>query len=150
MTDQKTDTQVSSDTSRTDLNSNGSSESLAAHVRLSAEKCFDRGLQFDDAGKHANALAWYRKAADQGYAEAQVILGWHYHTGEGVPQDDDEEAVRWYRLAAGQGHAQAQYNLGVAYRDGDGVPQDDVESIRWFRLSADQGHAPAQFMCGWM
>ena len=31
---------------------------------------------------------WYRKAADQGHAEAQAFLGYAYFTGEGVTQSD--------------------------------------------------------------
>ena len=143
MTDQKIDARVPSDTSKTGPHTTGDSGNQAAHARRSAEECFDRGLQYDDAGNHVNALEWYRKAADQGYAVAQVILGWHYHTGEGVPQDD-AEAARWYRLAADQGDAVAQQSLGCAYREGNGVPQDDAESVRWFRLAAEQGRADAQ------
>ena len=137
MTDQKIDARVPSDTSKTGPHTTSDSGNQAAHARRSAEECFDRGLQYDDAGNHVDALEWYRKAADQGYAVAQVILGWHYHTGEGVPQDD-AEAVRWFRLATDQGHAQAQYRLGVAYRDGDGVRQDYVEAHKWFDLAASQ------------
>ena len=114
MTDQKIDARVPSDTSETGPHTTGDSGNQAAHTRRSAEECFDRGLQYDDAGNHVNALEWYRKAADQGYAVAQVILGWHYHTGEGVPQDD-AEAARWYRLAADQGDAVAQVILGCVY-----------------------------------
>jgi hypothetical protein len=44
---------------------------------------------------NAEAVRWYRKAADQGYANAQYALGFTYHKGQGVPQDD-AEAVRWY------------------------------------------------------
>jgi len=93
MTDQKIDARVPSDTSKTGPHTTGDSGNQAAHARRSAEECFDRGLQYDDAGNHVNALEWYRKAADQGYAVAQVILGWHYHTGEGVPQDDAEAGM---------------------------------------------------------
>jgi len=143
MTDQKIDARVPSDTSKTGPHTTGDSGNQAAHARRSAEECFDRGLQYDDAGNHVDALEWYRKAADQGYAVAQVILGWHYHTGEGVPQDD-AEAARWYRLAADQGDAVAQQSLGCVYREGKGVPQDDAESVRWFRLAAEQGRADAQ------
>ena len=150
MTDQKIDVRVPSDTSKTGPHTTGDSGNHAAHVRRSAEECFDRGLQYDDAGNHVNALEWYRKAADQGYAVAQVILGWHCHTGEGVPQDD-AEAVRWYRLAADQGDAMAQQSLGCVYREGKGVPRDDAESVRWFQLAAEQGRADAQheFACSY-
>ena len=58
----------------------------------------------------AEAFRWFRLAAEQGHASAQVLLGAMYATGRGVPQDE-AEAVRWYRLSAEQGHATAQYNL---------------------------------------
>ena len=60
------------------------------------------GVAEDDA----EAVRWYRLAADQGLAIAQNNLGWMYDNGEGVAEDD-AEAVRWYRLAADQGHADA-------------------------------------------
>ena len=91
----------------------------------------------------AEAVRWFRLAAEQGHASAQYNLGVMYDTGEGVPQDA-AEAVRWYRLAAEQGYASAQNNLGFAYGTGEGVPQDAAEAVRWFRLAAEQGHASAQ------
>ena len=51
---------------------------------------------------YAEAVKWYRKAADQGYAAAQTNLGLMYAHGQGVPQDY-VEAVKWYRKAADQG-----------------------------------------------
>ena len=59
---------------------------------------------------HEEAVKWYRKAADQGDADAQFNLGVMYYNGEGVPEDD-KEAVKWWRKAAEQGHAEAQYFL---------------------------------------
>ena len=54
----------------------------------------------------AEAVRWYRLAAEQGDANAQYNLGVRYGAGEGVPPDD-AEAVRWFRLAAEQGDATA-------------------------------------------
>ena len=48
------------------------------------------------------AVKWYRKAAEQGNADAQNTLGVMYDKGEGVEQDK-EEAVKWFRKAAEQG-----------------------------------------------
>jgi uncharacterized protein len=62
-------------------------------------------------------MAWYRKAAEQGYARAQYNVGVLYHEGKRVSQDDGQAAA-WYRRAAEQGHAQAQFNLGVLYASG--------------------------------
>ena len=53
------------------------------------------------------AVKWYRKAADQGLAEAQFDLGLIYQKGQSVAQDYGE-AVMWYRKAAAQGDAKAQ------------------------------------------
>jgi len=60
----------------------------------------------------AEAVKWYRKAADQGDATGQYNLGWMYANGRGVPQDD-AEAVKWYRKAADQGDARAQSALAT-------------------------------------
>jgi uncharacterized protein len=87
---------------------------------------------------YAEAMKWYRLAADQGYALAQYSLGYLYVSGRGVPQDY-AEAMKWYRLAADQGHAGGQYSVGHLYADGRGVPQDYVLAYMWFNLSAAQG-----------
>ena len=36
---------------------------------------------------YAEAVKWYRQAAEQGHAEAQYNLGEMYHNGQGVHQD---------------------------------------------------------------
>ena len=89
------------------------------------------GVPQDDG----EAVTWYRKAAEQGNADAQTNLGFMYATGRGVPQDYSE-AVALYRKAAEYGDAQAQFNLAVSYNDGHGVPQDFVEAHMWVNLSA--------------
>jgi uncharacterized caspase-like protein len=91
---------------------------------------------------YAEAAKWYRKAADQGDAEAQCILGASYYFGLGVPQDY-AEAAKWYRKAAEQGYALAQFNLGVSYYSGEGVPQDYAEAYAWYSVSAASGNAGA-------
>ena len=58
------------------------------------------------------AAVWYRKAADQGHAQAQCDLGDIYRNGRGVVQSSKEAALR-YRKAADQGYANAQSNLGA-------------------------------------
>ena len=57
---------------------------------------------------YKKAVEWYRKAAEQGHADAQNNLGFMYYTGQGVEQDY-KKAVEWYRKAAEQGHADAQF-----------------------------------------
>lgn len=61
---------------------------------------------------YAEAVRWYRMAADQGYAEAQFNLGRMYAEGKGVDQDHGEAMV-WFRKAADQGHAEAKQRLNL-------------------------------------
>ncbi len=51
---------------------------------------------------NAEALRWYRMAAEQGLAAAQNKLGFIYAEGKGIRRDYIE-AVKWYRKAAEQG-----------------------------------------------
>ena len=111
-----------------------------------AEAQFSLGLMYE-LGQgvpqdYAEAVKWYRMAAEQGHAAAQFNLGLMYAEGQGVTQDHTE-AVKWYRLAAEQGYAGAQYNLGFMYAKGQGVTQDYTEAHKWFNLAASQGTGAA-------
>jgi hypothetical protein len=99
----------------------------------------------------AEAVRWFKKAAEQGDAAGQDNLGYMYEHGRGGLARSDAEAVRWYREAATQGHANAQNNLGVMYRDGrGGLAQDAAEAVRWFTKAARQGNAAAESSLGFM
>lgn len=102
--------------------------------------------RLDDVSARA---ACYRKAAEQGDADAQLLLGTMYATGTGVAKDD-AQAVQWYRKAAEQRNAGAQRNLGVMYENGRGVTKDDAQAVQWYRKAADQGNAGAQVNLAWM
>ena len=56
---------------------------------------YGQGVPQDDA----EAARWYRLAADQGLALAQVNLGVRYENGRGVPQDHIL-AYMWLNLGA--------------------------------------------------
>jgi len=88
------------------------------------------------------AVSACRHLADQGYADAQLSLGFMYYSGQGVAQNY-AEAIKWYRKAADQGEAHAQYGLGVAYAKGHGVALNYVQAHVWFNLAAAQGDAEA-------
>ena len=85
---------------------------------------------------------WFRKAADQGDAVGEYLLGYQYSNGIGVPLDYGE-AMIWFRKAAEQGHAVAKLQLGVMYAEGRGVQQDYVLAHMWFSLAAAQGEQRA-------
>ena len=96
---------------------------------------------------YETALRLLRTPAEQGSAEAQLLLGFMYHDGEGVPQDY-AEAARWLRKAAEQGNIAAQGALGGMYLDGLGVPKDPAQATRWLQKAAEQGLPPAQSVLG--
>jgi len=88
------------------------------------------------------AVARLRKAADEGQASAQFLLGTMYADGRGVPQDD-ELAIVWWSKAAAKGDAGAQTNLGISYFNGLGMPQDQQKGCDLLREAGEQGFAPA-------
>lgn len=95
----------------------------------------------------AQAVRWYLKSAELGYALAQFNLGVCYSFGRGIPKDESE-AVIWYRKAADQGIAVAQYNLGLCYDSGIGVNEDKPEAVKWYAKAAKQGNPYAQINLG--
>lgn len=108
-----------------------------------ADKWVDAGGQAEKNRNYAEAVKFYRKAAEQGDARGQLALGVMFGFGRGV-QQDYAEAARLYRKAGEQGLAEAQFNLGEMYYSGVGVAQDHAEAARWYRKAAEQGHAKGQ------
>jgi TPR repeat protein len=66
------------------------------------------GVPKDDV----EAVKWFRKAAEQGEAKAQLNLGIMYGTGNGVPEDY-VESYMWLNLAAAQGTEEAKQNKEI-------------------------------------
>ena len=96
------------------------------------------------------ALAWkasdfqtLERAAEQGDASAQYLLGDRYYLGKGLPQNY-AEALKWYRLAADEGHMMAQYLVGVMYANGEGVLRSYPEGYAWMSLVAARGDSDAE------
>ncbi len=96
-----------------------------------------------------SAVAWFQKAAQHGYAPAQVNLAVLYINGWGVPQNY-ETALRWLREAVDQRYPAAYFNLGELYFKGAGVHQDYGEAVRLFRLGAEGGNSYAQTNLAYM
>jgi uncharacterized protein len=89
----------------------------------------------------AEALDWYKKAAQQGSMDAATDIALMYANGKGVTRDA-VQAVAWFRRAAEGGDGSAQYNLALMYERGEGVPQDFTEATRWLTAAADQNLIP--------
>ena len=91
----------------------------------------------------------YRKAAEQGYDEAQNAVGRFLEEGWGGVTKNEAEAVEWFRKAAEQGFCVAQYNLAVCLENGEGCREDKAEAVEWYRKAAEQGHPEAQNNLGY-
>src|ERR1700739_521015 len=91
---------------------------------------------------------WYRKSADQGYADAEFALAVQLQHGMNGLCQNLPEAAGLLRKAAGQGSAQAEYALGDAYEFGKGVPRDVAEARTWYQRAADHNYPSARQALG--
>ena len=98
----------------------------------------------NDEEDERKAVEWYRKAAEQGLANAQYHLGVCYANGTGTAVNKPE-VFRWYKAAAEQGVVVAQYNLAVCYDKGEGTVVNKSEAFHWYKAAAEQGIAVAQY-----
>ncbi|MBF0588924.1 MAG: SEL1-like repeat protein [Magnetococcales bacterium] len=108
-------------------------------------------MMLNGQGVRANpqqALHWFAKAAQGGYAEARFTLGSFYAHGQHGVTKSGSKAFHWYQLAAKQGHAQAQFGLGRLYYYGNGVTMDRKKGAKWIGKAAQQGVARAQYSYG--
>ena len=65
------------------------------------------GFEYELKQDLKEAAKWYRKAAEQGIADAQFRLGVAYANGEGV-LEDTLAAYAWYNIAAANGDDSAK------------------------------------------
>jgi len=92
---------------------------------------------------NAQALAYFRLAAQQGLDLAQCSLGDMHADGHCVALDL-AEAMRWWQLAGAQRHPNSCYIIGWYYERGfAGVAADRAEAIRWYSLALAGGHTAA-------
>ena len=124
-----------------------------AELRAKAEKGdaaaqYEIGLCYGHAQDPKEAIKWFQKAADQGYAPAQNAIGFHYEVGLLVPKDYTE-AFKWLSKSAAQGNATGEVGVGNLYNSGQGLPQNYAEALKWYRKAVEQGDASGQFALGY-
>lgn len=94
----------------------------------------------DQAEFDAEALGYYRKAADQGSADGQYGVGTMYLAGEGVKRDP-AQGYLWLARAADNGHARAILALSAAHvraaRGDITEGPDHARAAEWLRKAAD-------------
>lgn len=126
------------------------------------EECYDMADRLYREEKYEEAVAWYRKAAEQGHALAQKELGRCCEHGVGT-EANLEEALAWYRKAKEGGQSVDRDILRVEKMLIEPAldPEECCnlanrlyneekyeEAMEWYRKAAQQGHAKAQYQLG--
>jgi TPR repeat protein len=120
-----------------------------ASVQISARAKYilfflQSGSPFLPQTNHPDNLKLLLRAAEQGYAPAQYILGYCYENDA----INFSKVVWWYTKAAEQRYAPALSNLGACYGKVTGQPESR-QSVLYIIEAALQGNARAQFNLGW-
>jgi hypothetical protein len=79
---------------------------------------------------YKEAVDWFRRAADESFSPAMVMLGEYYRNGK-LAAAEPEQAFQWYLTAARAGNPVAVLHVHSAYRRGDGVPRNPEEANSW-------------------
>lgn len=93
---------------------------------------------FGVAKDPAEAVRWWKLAADNGSAFSQLSLGQAYRDGKGVPKDANK-ALEWYSLSAAQGLWPAQFFIGMEYLKSHNAFADNVLAYAWLNLGSAKG-----------
>ncbi|MDR1483257.1 MAG: hypothetical protein LBT09_00385 [Planctomycetaceae bacterium] len=107
--------------------------------------CYFCGYGVDVAP--AEAVKWFRLAANQNFAPAQEWLGMCLLRGTGI-KENQHEAIVLIRKAAEQDFAPAQGTLAERYNIGSGVDKNEKEALKWYQKAADNGDVLAQRYIG--
>ena len=100
----------------------------------------------------AQAVVWYRKAAEQGNVQAKFRLGEILIRGVSSPTNPDErvapnptEGVRWTFEAATNFHAEACRNMSYVLENGVAVETNVVEAYAWLEVFARSNSVAAHW-----
>jgi len=85
----------------------------------------------------AEAVTWFRRAADAGDVGSMYQLACCYEFGSGVAIDF-VQAVAWFRRAADAGDVGALFQLAVCYEFGSGIA-DLTQAVYYYQRSAEAG-----------
>jgi serine/threonine-protein kinase len=98
-------------------------------------------------GHDAEAVTWYRKAADAGDLPSLLRLGQLLHLGKGVPQNELDASAK-IRQAAEAEYPPAWTVLAERYEQGLGVKKSDKDAAFWYRKAAEKSDPVAQAKVG--
>jgi len=119
-------------------------EPSASMPQANAEEAWIKGDDFAAGGKYADALLWYKAAAQKGNMRAASEIGFLYQHGLGVPVDD-AMAVHWYSMAANARDVTAMHRLAFLLLRGWGAPKDTRRSIELLNQAYALGNSGSAF-----
>lgn len=93
------------------------------------------------------AFCWFKKAADNCIAVAEVQLGHMYRDGLGTPRDPNQ-ARCWYERAAQQGDITGMIALAEMYKGWNGIKCDLNKAAEWYRRAICCGSKEAEYQLG--
>jgi hypothetical protein len=121
--------------------------SAGAHASVERDTGNEYFHGYDVPQDYATAFEWYRKAADDGDAEAMNNLGISFVFGLGVMRDY-QAAVGYFKRSVDRGCVRAALNLGLLYESGKAGGPDYAAAMAWYRKAADGGSGAAKFSIG--
>jgi hypothetical protein len=127
------------------------SHAQVSNLQQNASELFGKGmnaLQGSSASRSLpNAVGYFHRSAELGFSPAQVVLGYLFDTGIGVPLDHGE-ALEWYKKAGQQDDPLAQWLVGrIIYADL--VPPRDLNEARtWLEKASSHGDPFGEYLLG--
>ena len=100
-----------------------------------------RAIDAESRGDYATELKILQPLADRGDPDGQLLLGYMYFYGRGMPVDM-VTAKNWFTRAAEQNDGHAQYELSDMAYYGWGGPIDYEEAYFWISLAAQTRSGP--------
>ncbi|MBD7942419.1 SEL1-like repeat protein [Brevundimonas sp. Sa3CVA3] len=85
------------------------------------------------------------RAANLGYAPAQLRLAMLYQDGQAGLAVDDVEARAWARRAAEGGDAKAMHHYAMQLYDGIGGAKSGPDALTWLKKAAEAGRVDSQY-----
>lgn len=91
----------------------------------------------------AEAVFWFRRAAEAGHSGGMVWYGYMLENGWGTRMDQ-KQAAAWYRRAAEADNTDGMTAYAVMLLEGRGVPRNRAEALILLGRAAEMGHPDAK------
>jgi uncharacterized protein len=126
----------------------GGGFAIAQTAGLNPAQLFDKGMNaLVGSESGTDAVDYFHRAADLGYAQAQVALGSLYEAGSFTTKDPGQ-ALSWYKKAAQQGDPLGQWLAGRVIYAGLAPGRDLNEAAQLLQESAEQGNPFGEYLLG--